>query len=105
MHFENKDQPTHIPGKYVEGKFLLLTGFHLVIRYNLSGFLTVKTVSDTGAIQYIQIAPLTSVNSIEYSAETNRLTIRVISGLYDEYELDGSEKETLSQFLSRLFEV
>ena len=103
MQLEFENHITLLPGKHVEGKFLLDNGLYLFIRCNFIGFLTVKTVSQYGDIQSIQAGSSSQIR-FEYTAANSRLAVRTGDGLWDEYEISKTDGDALSYFLSNLFE-
>ena len=103
MQLEFEDQITLIPGKYVEGKFLLENGFYLHIRYTFTNCLTIKTTSQTGDILYVQTGPI-SLTRFECHVKSSNLTVRTSDGMYDEYDISKSDMAALAYFLSNLFQ-
>ena len=106
MQLEFEDRITLVPGKYVEGKFLLKDGHYLSIRCNFIVFITVKIASESGEIQYIQTGSSSQIR-FEYMNTGNtgsKLQVRTTDGLYDEYEISKTDSAALSFFLSNLFE-
>lgn len=103
MQLEFEDQITLVKGKYVEGKFLLEDDSYLHIRYIFTNFLTIKVISKTGDITYVQTCP-SSLISFEYYATYPRLVVRTSDGLCDENDINKSDRSALAYFLSNLFQ-